>query len=181
MSVPVFDFSASSMSLRDTEQPSVSAADFREVMSHMAETVTVVTAAHDGQRLGRTATAVLSLSPNPPSVLVSIDLASRLADLIVKSRGFSLAVLANDQADIGDAFAGKHGDMDRFVFGVWGHWRSGNPQLYGATAIIDCEVIGSIETQTNLLLAGGIIQAETAAGKDPLVWHRRGYRGLGPR
>jgi flavin reductase len=180
VTVPVVDFSASAMTLRETEQPSVSATDFREVMSHMAETVCVVTAAHEGQRLGRTATAVLSLSPNPPSVLVSIDLASRLADLIVKSRTFSLAVLASDQAIVGDAFAGKLGS-DRFAFGVWGEWPSGNPQLYGASAIVDCELIGSIETQTNVLFAGGIIQAETAAGKDPLVWHRRGYRGLGRR
>jgi len=180
MTVPVFDTSASSMTLRGTEEPSVSAGAFREVMSHMAETVCLITAAHEGQRLGRTATAVLSLSPSPPSVLVSIDLDSRLAGMIVKSRSFSLMVLARDQAIIADAFAGKLGAMDRFAIGVWGEWPSGNPLLYGATAAMDCEVIGTIETQTHLLLAGGLIATETATGKDPLVWHRRGYRDLGP-
>jgi len=180
MSMALADFPLpDAMDLRSTEQPLVSNAEFRTAMSSMASTVSIVTASHDGQVLGRTATAVMSLAATPPSVLVSIDIESRLADLMAKSGRFSLAMLAQDQAVIGDVFAGKLGDMDRFTFGIWGQWPSGNPQLYGAVTTLDCEIIGSIETGTHVLFAGGIIEVETIASKSPLLWHRHGYHRVG--
>lgn len=183
MTVPLIDLlGAGAMHLTDTRQPAVSGADFREAMSHMASTVSVVTATHDGETRGRTATAVFSLALEPPSILVSVNLTSRLADLVVKSRGFSLCMLASDQQIIGDAFAGKFDDpltgLDRFSFGVWGQWPSGNPLLYGAAVALDCELVGSMETQTHVLFAGGVIETEIAPAKQPLIWHRRGYAQL---
>jgi len=183
VTAPILDLlNAGAMHLKDTRQPAVSGADFRDAMSMMASSVGVVTAAHEDEVRGRTATAVFSLSLEPPSILVSINITSRLADLIVKSRGFSLAILASDQQVIGDAFAGKFDDrlagLDRFAFGVWGQWPSGNPLLYGAAVALDCELVGSIETQTHMLFAGGVIATEVAPAKTPLIWHRRGYAGL---
>lgn len=182
MTVPIIDLlGAGTLHLSDTRQPAVSGADFREAMSHMASTVSVVSAAHEGETRGRTATAVFSLALEPPSILVSVDITSRLADLVVKSRGFSLSILASDQQIIGDAFAGKFDEspgLDRFSFGVWGHWPSGNPLLYGAAVALDCELVGSIETQTHVLFAGGVIETEITSGKQPLIWHRRGYAQL---
>ncbi|MDB5563297.1 MAG: flavin reductase, partial [Hyphomicrobiales bacterium] len=89
------------LDLADPVAPSVSRAEFGEVMSRMASTVSVVTATFGGEMLGRTATAVLSLSATPPAILVSVDIRAPLADLIIKSGKFSLAMLARDQEMIG--------------------------------------------------------------------------------
>jgi flavin reductase (DIM6/NTAB) family NADH-FMN oxidoreductase RutF len=150
--------------------------EFGEVMSRLASTVSVVTAAHAGEDLGRTATSVFSLSATPPAVLVAVDLAARLADAIVSAGGFSVAMLARDQEVIADVFAGKLAATDRFAFGVWGRWPSGQPLLYGAATALDCELIGRIETQTHVLFAGAIIEADTSNPAEPLLWYRHQYQ-----
>ena len=123
-------------------------------------------------------TAMLSLSANPPSVLISIEMMSRLADFIAKTGGFSLAVLASDQADIADAFAGKVVAEQRFDLGHWGRWPSGQPMLAGALTVLDCEVIGSIETGSHVLFAGAIVESESDTDRQPLLWQRHGYHEL---
>jgi flavin reductase len=167
-----------SMALRPTHRPVVNTAEFRAAMSSMGSSVSVVTAQRGDEVVGRTVTAVLSLSASPPSVLVSIDIMSRLADLIAKTGGFSMAVLAEDQSEIADAFAGKVPSNRRFDLGAWSRWPSGQPLLAGAVTTIDCEVIGSIETGTHVLFAGAIVEAESHEERRPLLWQRHGYHVL---
>ncbi|WP_375449462.1 flavin reductase family protein [uncultured Devosia sp.] len=175
--LPEDGFALTELRLREPVHPPVRLAEFRETMAGLAATVSVVATAHAHETIGRTVTAALSLGATPPSVLVSIDITARLADLIVMSRGFSLAMLAQGQETIGDAFAGKLGD-DRFTYGDWRAWPSGNPMLMGAAATLDCELIGSIDTGTHVLFAGAIINSEIAAAAEPLIWHRHRYRSL---
>jgi len=176
--MPDFDL-PERMKLRPSQRPPVGDAEFRAAMSGLASSVHVVTARRGDEQAGRTATSVMSLSAQPPAILVSIDIMSRLADLIAKSGGFSLAMLAEDQAGTADAFAGQVAPARRFALGRWESWPSGQPLLRGAVTALDCEVIGAIETGTHVLFAGAIVEAETAIGRRPLLWQRHGYHGLG--
>ena len=147
-------------------------------MSGLASAVHVVAARRGDERVGRTATSVMSLSAQPPTVLVSIDIVSRLADLIAKTGGFSLSMLASDQRAVAEAFAGQVPPEKRFELAAWDDWPSGQPRLHGAVTVLDCDVIGAMETGTHVLFAGAIVEAETDATRSPLMWHRHGYRGL---
>ena len=131
-------------------------------------------------RMRRTATAVLSLSAEPPSLLVSIDRTCRLAELVLASGRFSVAMLASDQENIADAFAGKLGGIDRFSVGDWQSWSSGTPHLSSAAASIDCELIGSMSIPTHLVIAGAIVGTQLAKTTAPLLWHRRQYHRPAP-
>ncbi|NGP18760.1 flavin reductase family protein [Devosia chinhatensis] len=122
----------------------------------------------------------MSLSNQPPTILVSIDIVSRLADIIARTGCFSVALLSDRQAEIADSFAGKLDTTDRFSLGEWSHWPSGQPQLQGAVSSLDCEVIGAMETGTHVLYAGAIIEAETDTARTPLIWHQRDYGSVGP-
>lgn len=175
--MPEFDL-PDSMALRPLRRPTVSDAEFRTAMSGMASSVHVVAARRGDERVGRTATAVISLSAQPPAVLVSIDIVSRLADIIAKTGGFSLAMLAGDQSAVADAFAGKVEMSRRFEVGHWGEWPSGQPHLAGTVSMLDCEVIGAMETGTHALFAGAIIEAESATDRQPLIWQRHHYHTL---
>lgn len=166
------------MALRPSRRPPVGRSEFRAVMAGMASTVCVVTARRGDEMVGRTVTSVLSLSATPPALLVSIDIVSRLADLIAKTGGFSLAMLASGQTEIADAFAGKLEAEHRFGLGRWDKWPSGHPKLTGAVTTLDCDVIGSMETGTHVLFAGAIVEAETSTERMPLIWQRHGYHGL---
>lgn len=167
-----------SMAMRPLRRPTVSDGEFRAAMSGLASSVHVVAARRGDERVGRTATSVLSLSAQPPAILVSIDIVSRLADVIARTGGFSLAMLANEQSDVADAFAGRVAPELRFGVGRWSEWPSGQPRLGGTVTALDCEVIGAMETGTHVLFAGAIVEAETDTGRSPLLWHRHGYRDL---
>jgi flavin reductase len=176
--MPEFDL-PDSMALRPLRRPAVSDAEFRAAMAGVASTVHVVAARRGIERVGRTVTSVLSLSAQPPTVLISIDIVSRLADIIARTGGFSLSVLATGQEQIADAFAGGMDALERFALGRWAQWPSGQPRLEGAVTTLDCDVIGSMETGTHVLFAGAIADAEFDTARSPLLWHRRHYHGVG--
>ncbi|MDZ5448537.1 flavin reductase family protein [Labrys sp. ZIDIC5] len=161
-------------------RPPIDRSEFAETMSNLAATVCVVAGHWQGERQGRTATAVLSLSAEPPSLLVSIDRTCRLAELILASGRFSVAMLASEQETIADAFAGKLGGIDRFSIGDWQNWESGTPRLSSAAASLDCELIGSMSVPTHLVIAGAIVGTELAKTTVPLLWHRRQYHRPAP-
>lgn len=151
---------------------------FRDTMASMAATACVVTTQLGADRLGRTVTSVLSLSVDPPAIIVSIDAASRLADQINRTGGFSFAMLAQGQHAIADAFAGGVDPQHRFEIGKWMSWKSGHPRLSGAVAAMDCAVIGAMSTATHVLFVGGAVDIDLAAYRSPLIWQQREYRSL---
>lgn len=178
MTVPAPFELPDAMHLRPSRRPPVGNREFRAAMAAMASTVSVVTARRGDELVGRTVTSVMSLSLNPPAILISIDIISRLADVIAKTGGFSLAMLAEDQGAVADAFAGKLEPAERFAGSDWSEWPSGHPMLLGAVTALDCDVIGSMETGTHVLFAGAIVEAETTTSRSPLIWQRHHYHGL---
>ncbi|WP_319517431.1 flavin reductase family protein [uncultured Martelella sp.] len=166
------------MPLAEPARPSIDPRDFRDAMASLAATVCIVGAASEGERAGRTATAVFSLSGSPPSILVSIDTSAHLTTLIGREGRFSLAMLAGTQWTVADAFAGRIAPAHRFKCGTWSAWSSGNPKLEGAMVALDCEVIGRIDTGTHTLFAGGIVDIAREERASPLIWHDRGYKAV---
>lgn len=154
--------------------------DFRDAMASFGTTACVVTARRGDLRLGRTVTSVFSLSIDPPSILVSIDIKSELADVIRGTYGFSFAMLSQSQQDIANAFAGFEEPEKRFDTGRWTSWSSGHPRLADAVVAMDCDLIGAMETESHILFAGGVMDLEIDRDRSPLIWHRREYRQLSP-
>ena len=163
------------MTLQHPQRQPVTNADFRASMSTMGATVCVVTAQLSGEMVGRTVTSVLSLSIDPPAILVSIDSDSRLAEIVRQVGVFSIAMLADDQQEVAEAFAGRLNLPDRFVAGHWGAWPSGQPLLQGAASALDCEVISTIDAGAHMLFAGAVVGAQTHDIGAPLLWHRHHY------
>lgn len=172
---------APTLALACADHPSardaVPASQFTGTMSTLASSVTVVAARSGAGRHGRTVTSMLSLSAEPPSVLVSITSGAELAEAIEASGGFSLAVLAADQQAVADAFAGW-GPADRFGKADWSDWASGQPKLDGAVASLDCVLAGAIVMDTHTLYAGIVVHTASYPDRTPLIWHRRGYAAL---
>ncbi|AJE49034.1 flavin reductase family protein [Celeribacter indicus] len=153
---------------------------FREAMASLAATACLVTAREGDRRLGRTVTATFSLNVNPPRILVSVAATSALAAMVQRKGAFSFAMLAEDQATVADAFAGKTAAERRFEHGDWAQWSSGHPRLLGAVASMDCVVAGEIELEGHILFVGAPHQMALDAGRPPLVWHHRRYNSVQP-
>jgi flavin reductase (DIM6/NTAB) family NADH-FMN oxidoreductase RutF len=110
---------------------------FRATMAHLVAGVTVVAVKDDaGRSVGMTASAVTSLSLEPPMLLVCIDRSAAIHDLIVRARAFSVSILAADQEDVARRFA----DPERHEFAMEGvaAGPSGLPLVEGALAHLEC-------------------------------------------
>ncbi len=99
---------------------------FRKGMRQLSAAVTVVTTGIDAQRrAGRTATAVCSVSAEPPQLLVCVNRRDEGHARIREWRNFCVNVLCHAQIDIAKRFAGmdRGAHPERFDQGEWGGWR----------------------------------------------------------
>ena len=80
---------------------------FRDVIGRFASGVTVITTTVDGAPFGTTASAVSSLSLEPPMVLVCLNKTSDTQAAILKAGAFCVNILAEGQQDLAYQFARK--------------------------------------------------------------------------
>jgi flavin reductase (DIM6/NTAB) family NADH-FMN oxidoreductase RutF len=158
--------------------PHASADDYRAAMRHWPSGVTVVTMVHDGQPHGMTASAFTSVSIAPPMVLVVIDRRWRSHDRIVESGSFCVNVLAADQSERSDRFAGRHGpEADRFVGAPVATAVTGCPYFEDAVAWFDCTVAHVHEAGDHSIFVGRVAACGSAPlDRPPLVFYNTRYR-----
>jgi flavin reductase len=113
-------------------------ASFRQAMRQFAGTVTAITATGEEGSVGLIATAVCSLSAEPPSVLVCINRNASAYDVIVKQAMFGVTVLHPTQCDVVRRFGTEKGPL-RFQGAPW-DYSSGVPLLQGAVVSIKCRL-----------------------------------------
>ena len=136
-------------------------APFKLGMRALVGAVTVIGAnAPDGTAVGLTATAVSSLSAEPPSLLVCINRRTSIAAALGLDAGFSVNLLTASQADVARAFGGQMpiSGTDRFGYGTW--HRSAErevPLLLGCRVAFECEVAHVHDWQTHHIVIGRVI------------------------
>lgn len=132
--------------------PTVSSEDHRYGMRHFAVGVSIITARDGETRAGLTATAVCSVTADPPRLVVFVNKNVAASDVILNSGALCVNVLSGEQEEVAKAFAGMikdvHGDA-RFVHGCWRELVTGAPTLDGALANFDCRVIKVFDESTH--------------------------------
>ena len=154
---------------------SISNEQFKSVMRRFAACVNVITSVHDGAMNGMTATAVCSVSADPPSLLVIVNKSNRSHPLISRSGAFAVNILSSEQEAIATHFASK--TPEPFTGVEFRTGRTGCPIISGADAHLECEVLQDIEIGTHSIFIGRIVACETN-GKAPLLYHEGRFCGL---
>ncbi len=146
--------------------------EFRSGMRGLAASVNVITTAVEGERGGLTATAVMSLTVEPPQLGITVNKANGSIKLIERAEIFAVNVLAHDQLDIGHMFAGAIGARGeaRFKVGTWTTMVTGAPVLEQARVNFDCRVIARFELSTHILFVGMIEAVHVNSMADPLLY-----------
>ena len=88
---------------------------FKDAMRRLAGTVAIVTVDSGGERHGTTATAVTSLSMDPPSLLVCFNKDSRLHGMLGKTDQFCVNLLHADNLVASRLFASPVSSAERFA------------------------------------------------------------------
>ncbi len=99
----------------------VSSDEFKQAMRHLAGGVTIIATEHKGCRAGLAATAVCSVSADPPTLLVCINSGASAHNSIRASGRFSVNLLATGQNGVARCFSGETGlkGEERFAVGEW--------------------------------------------------------------
>lgn len=160
--------------------PEATSAEFREAMRQLAGGVSVVTTGRGRQRTGLTATSVTSLSTEPPSLLVCINKTSSALLTLRETKCFAVNILARDQQEIADRFAGRAGIFGaaRYHGAEWSHLSTGTPVLDGALANLDCRVENISEWHSHAIVIGRVATIRTMGNESPLVYWCGSYAGL---
>ncbi len=167
---------------------------FRAAMSRLAGGVVLVTAqepsldpddpdAPPGEDIGMTATSFVSVSLEPPLVMVSLRTGSRMDDLLDEQPRWAVSVLAQSQRHIAGRFAMKGRISDRLLFEdiAWTRGEvSGAPLVGGALAALECSTEQRVTAGDHTLVIGRV-RATHLPGVEggPLVYFRGRYRQLG--
>jgi flavin reductase (DIM6/NTAB) family NADH-FMN oxidoreductase RutF len=155
---------------------------FIQGMRQLAAGVTLITTAHEGRRAGLTATAVCSVSAEPPQLLACINRRSETHRIVDLSRVFAINVLASDQQRLAQIFAGAtdvFGDR-RFEQAGWTELTTGAPVLSSCLATFDCRVVESVEAATHSIFIGKVEAIALEPDLDPLVYVEGDYGLIAP-
>ncbi len=159
----------------------VDSATFRAAMARFPGAVTIVTTAGAGARRGITATAVCSVSADPPSLLVCLNRATGTCALVRDTGMFNVSLLAGDGGDIALRFAGADGVTGdaKFAKGDWRTDARGLPMLADAVVTFCCEVAETVQAGSHNVIIGHIVGITTSDAA-PLVYERARFHRLAP-
>jgi flavin reductase (DIM6/NTAB) family NADH-FMN oxidoreductase RutF len=153
--------------------------EFRGLMSHWPTGVTVITSWDGDNPVGCTVNAMMSVSLNPPLLMVALGAGSKTLRAIRGTGVLGLNVLSADQRDLCQRFAcgSQHERFHHVRFGD----QHDVPLLAGTAAAAVCVVRDTSPCGDHvLILAEPVWHTEREDGS-PLVFHRSCYRQLGGR
>lgn len=154
---------------------------FLEAMSRAATFVAVATTDGEGGRFGVTISSLTSVSADgdQPSLLACIHHMSPAATAILKNRAFAANLLAEDQEEIANRFAGRSGHGDhaaRFAETDWVTGPLGQPILLGVTAVLECRLATAMLWETHHIIVGRVANVRLSDNPAALLYGQRGYK-----
>jgi flavin reductase len=162
------------------DRPTASKEPFRIAMRRLAGTACIVTAAEQDEWHGITATSVVSVSMDPPSLLACVNRSSSLFLPLCNSRRFCVNILGAEHEAHCVAFGSPSGREQRFQKGQWGLLHD-LPYFSEAQACVFCSVAESVTHGTHVIFIGNVLDVLMPAElSQPLIYHNgRPWRHLG--
>ena len=152
----------------------------RDLMAHFATGVTVVAARHGPLLAGMTASAIATISIDPPILMARIARKAETHGAIIGSHAFAVSVLAEDQRELADCFAQPTTatKLTRFCDAAWHEAETGSPILEGALAYFDCRLTERHDGGDHTIFLGEIVAAGYREDAAPLLWYGSAYHRL---
>jgi len=151
----------------------IDAVAFKKGMRHLAASVTLITTKHRELRGGLTATAVCSVSAEPPQILVCVNKTASAHDPIGEAGFFCINILAPDHRKLAERFAGMDGveGDERFCdMGDWFTLSTGAPVLKGCPVSFDCKLVTKVAAGTHTVYIGEIVDLALDPEAKPLLY-----------
>jgi flavin reductase (DIM6/NTAB) family NADH-FMN oxidoreductase RutF len=148
---------------------------FRATMRRFPATVTVISACRHGTDHGMTATAVTSLSMDPPSLVICLNNRTFLHDMLLEVPEFAVNILTDRQMGISEGFSGKVAPEKRFDSESWMRHPRGMMVLDTAHASVVCRRMGAVPYGTHTIFIGQVIDSRLSEATIPLMYENASY------
>ena len=150
---------------------------YREAMARLGAAVNVITTAGPGGQRGFTASAVCSVTDNPPTLLVCVNRRHESHAALLANRVMCINTLGAAQSDVSDVFAGAQGHegLARFCTGKWDVLVTGAPSLSGAVVSFDCNIVQVVDVGTHSVLFGEVTALRHGDDHGGLIYFGRAY------
>jgi flavin reductase len=152
-----------------TDQRAVQAT-FRNAMRRFASTVSIISVQSGSERHGTTATAVTSVSLDPPSLLVCINQDSRLHTYLQNEPRFCVNFLHAGNLSVSQAFSSAITGAERFAYGDWQSDHQGIPFLGDAQANLFCSKDLVVPYGSHTIFIARVIDARVRDDICPLLY-----------
>jgi flavin reductase len=156
----------------------VDPAQFREAMSQLGAAVHVVTTAGPAGSAGFTATAVVSVSDQPATLLVCLNRRSQVSPILRDNHVLAVNTLRAGADAVADVFAGRTRVpmAQRFDCATWTELSTGAPVLTDAVVAFDCRVFEVKAVATHNVVFAGVVGVRLGKPGPALVYHERAYK-----
>jgi flavin reductase (DIM6/NTAB) family NADH-FMN oxidoreductase RutF/DNA-binding transcriptional regulator YhcF (GntR family) len=144
-------------------------------MGHFATGVAVITTRWQGATFGMSASAVASLSLEPPMLLICLHARSATQAAVSGSRMFCVNILAEEQGDIARHFARPHSAGDKFASTPIRDGALGLPLIRDALAWLECRVQSEVQGATHRVFLSEVAHAQARPGAAPLAYYRGAF------
>lgn len=151
------------------------ARQFRSVLGRFATGVTIITAELGDQIHGMTANAFMSVSLEPPLIVVSVSNRARMNELLTVGCNLGVSVLGEDQEQLSNHFAGRpiEGLNIQFMKAM------GTPLIEEAIAHLVAQVVAIHPAGDHTLHVAEVQYFDWRGGR-PLLFYGGKYRRLMP-
>lgn len=153
---------------------------FKNGMRHLGSAVSLVTTGTgEGDWQGLTASAVCSLSAEPPRLLACINKSAGPHDAIVETRNMCINVLAAQHAEIASIFASTKDTERRFKTGSWSSGKSGAPVLSDCLVAFECRVSDVVDKGTHSVVFGDVVAVHAHTEQAPMIYYNANFGSFG--
>lgn len=155
-------------------EQTIDGAALRAACGGFATGVTVITTVDDKGVHGMTANAFMSVSLDPPLILISLDNRARMLPRVQGSKRYAVNVLAQGMDDVAMHFAGRHNpDLAEIL-----QMRDGMPVIPGAAVQFIADVVNEVPAGDHTLMIGHVRHIHHRTEVPPLLFHSGQFQRL---
>jgi flavin reductase (DIM6/NTAB) family NADH-FMN oxidoreductase RutF len=142
-------------------------------MARLPSGVVVVSARHGAGYRGLTAGSLVSVSADPPMVMVGLEHEATTRAAVVEGKAFNVSVLTRSQEFIADRFAGRAPTIDEAWLQVPHRLgTNGIPLIEGCVAWLECRLVATHLAGDHDICVGEVEVAVAGAGDPLILWDR---------
>jgi len=147
-------------------------------MARLGAAVNIVTTDGVAGRAGFTASAVCSVTDQPPTLLVCLNRSSSVYQFFNRNGVLCVNALSRGHERLSQLFGGKTPMAERFAAGSWRTLATGAPVLGDAVVAFDCRVMEIVASGTHDVMFCKVEEVELDTNRDGLMWFARRYHGV---